>query len=46
MAAWVIYRLCFAKRYYLRFDHPLATVLASQIMVLLVTADLILFQAF
>jgi hypothetical protein len=32
---WSSYRLRFAFRHYLKFDHPAATVLASQVMVLL-----------
>jgi rubredoxin len=41
MAAASIYRLYVAYRYYLRFDHPLATVLVSQVIVYLVGANLI-----
>ena len=38
LAAWLLlcYRLFTAYRLYLRFDHPLATVVASQVMVALV----------
>ena len=41
MAAALINRLYVAYRYYLRFDHPLATVLVSQVIVFLVGANLV-----
>ncbi|UCG34492.1 MAG: hypothetical protein JSU68_07585 [Phycisphaerales bacterium] len=41
MAVASIYRLYVAYRHYLRFDHPLATVLVSQVIVYLVGANLI-----
>jgi hypothetical protein len=41
MAGTLTHRLYVAYRYYLRFDHPLATILASQVIVYLVGANLI-----
>jgi hypothetical protein len=36
LSVWLTYRLYSAYRVYLRFDHPLATVIASQVIVVLV----------
>ena len=43
---WVTHRLIVAYRLYLRFDRPVATVLASQVIVLLVMVTIVMWATF